>query len=34
MRMALNSGKTEMESQEKPLWKGHEDELAKLCGLR
>ena len=34
MRTALNSGKAEMANLEKPLWKGHEDELAKLCGLR
>jgi site-specific recombinase XerD len=34
MRTALNSGKAEMANQEKPLWEGHEDELAKLCGLR
>ena len=34
MRKAMECGKTSAAKKEKPLWEGHEDELAKLCGLR
>lgn len=33
MRSAMEAGSDIPESEE-ALWKGHEDELAKLCGLR
>ena len=33
MRKAMSSDKMQAEEQ-KPMWEGHEDELAKLCGLR
>lgn len=34
MRKALDSRKEDTIKQEQPLWAGHEDELAKMCGLR
>ena len=34
MRTAMDSGKEDLIKQEKPLWTGHEDELAKMCGIR
>ena len=34
MRKAMESGKGDTTRQEQSLWKGHEDELAKMCGLR
>ncbi|MCR5788555.1 MAG: tyrosine-type recombinase/integrase, partial [Lachnospiraceae bacterium] len=33
MREAMNKGR-KAEEGEKPMWVGHEDELARLCGLR
>jgi integrase len=35
MRKAMESGNGKMPCRkEEPLWEGHEDELARLCGLR
>ena len=33
MREAMEAGR-HVEKEEQPLWVGHEDELARLCGLR
>ena len=33
LRNAMEAG-TQSDADKKPLWAGHEDELAKLCGLR
>ena len=34
MKAAMDAGKPSDAKREKPLWKGHETELAELCGLR
>ena len=34
LRQATNAGAEDCEGKETPLWLGHEDELAKMCGLR
>lgn len=34
MKAAMDAGKPSDAKREKPLWEGHEAELAKLCGLR
>jgi len=34
MRNAMNAGNENMPQKEEALWVGHEDELARICGLR